>query len=464
MSTIINSYFTNINQNSIILVMKTFHTKFTQGGFMNLSIVGFILIAIIMYVLIADKMAPPVAFILIPLIAVFIAGASIEEVSEYVKSGLGSILNTAVLFMFSISFFTLMSEQGLFDPIVDFVLKRVGKNVTAIFIAVLVVACVGHLDGSGASTYLITIPAFKPIMDRLKVKPTSFLGTIVAMMAVMNIIPWGGPTLRAASVAQVEVYDLYSFIFPAVGAMMLIAIGIAVLNSRLHRRGADAVDLTEDLFLTDQEKEAPTSKGLFYYNLAITLGVLILLFIDLGFPMHFVFMAGYALAILGNYRSSKEQNKSIKLYGDNAIVMTMTLFSVGIFVGIVTGSGMIDSMANTIISLLPDSISPHLHWFMSLFSVPLIIVLGTDAFYFAILPIVIGVVEPFGISAQTVAATFLITGTWGTYISPSVAANYVGIGLAGTTIGEHIKRNLPIMWAASILTLILATILGAVQF
>ena len=122
-----------------------------------------------------------------------------------------------------------MSEQGLFDPIVDFVLKRVGKNVTAIFIAVLVVACVGHLDGTGASTYLITIPAFKPIMDRLKVKPTSFLGTIIAMMAVMNIIPWGGPTLRAASVAQVEVYDLYSFIFPAVGAMMLIAIGIAVI-------------------------------------------------------------------------------------------------------------------------------------------------------------------------------------------------------------------------------------------
>lgn len=144
--------------------------------------------------------------------------------------------------------------------------------------------------------------------------------------------------------------------------------------------------------------------------------------------------------------------------------MTMTLFSVGIFIGVIQESGMVEAMATTIINGLPDFISPHLHWFMALFSVPLMMVLGTDAFYFALLPIIIGVVEPFGITPETVAATFLITGTYGTYISPTVAANYVGIGLAETTIGEHIRANLPIMWGSSILTLIVATLLGVVQF
>lgn len=427
---------------------------------MNLAIIGFVLIAVIMYVLISEKMSPPVTFILLPLIAVILAGAGIGEISEYVGAGLSSILNTAVLFMFSISFFTLMSEQGLFDPIVDFVLKRVGKNITAIFLAVLVVALVSHLDGSGASTYLITIPAFKPIMDKLEVKPTRFLGTVIAMMATMNIIPWGGPTIRAASVAQVEVFDLYRFILPAVAAMMILTILIAIMHSRATAKNITTIDLSD----TEEEKERVTSKGLFYYNLLITVGVILLLFIDTGLPMHFVFMVGFALAMLGNFRSADMQSKKIKEYGDNAIVMTMTLFSVGIFIGIVTESGMIDAMANAIINLLPDAISPHLHWFMALFSVPLMMVLGTDAFYFALLPIVIGVVEPFGISPEVVAATFLITGTWGTYISPTVAANYVGIGLAETTIGEHIKANLPIMWIASIITLVLATILGVVQF
>ena len=175
-------------------------------------------------------------------------------------------------------------------------------------------------------------------------------------------------------------------------------------------------------------------------------------------------MVAYAFAILGNFRSVKEQGKKIQEYGNNAIVMTMTLFAVGIFIGVIEGSGMVEAMATTIINALPEFIAPHTHWFLALFSVPLMMVLGTDAFYFALLPIVIGIVEPFGISASTVAATFLITGTYGTYISPTVAANYVGVSLAGTTIGEHIKANLPIMWAASIITLIAATLLGVVQF
>ena len=431
---------------------------------MYLAIIGFILIIILMYVLIGEKMSPPMAFIILPLIAAVVSGASIADISLYVNDGLASILNTAVLFLFSISFFTLMSEQGLFDPLVDFVISKVGNKITAIFIAVLLVSTVAHLDGSGASTYLIAIPAFKPIMDKLGVKPVVFLGTVTGLMAAMNIIPWGGPTIRAASVAGVEVSDLYTFILPAVVVMFLLAIINAVINSRRKREGSvdgnvNIVDLAGDV-----TSEPKTSKGLYIYNLVVTLIMLALLFIDTGLPMHFIFMVAYAFAILGNFRSVKEQGKKIQEYGNNAIVMTMTLFAVGIFIGVIEGSGMVEAMATTIINALPEFIAPHTHWFLALFSVPLMMVLGTDAFYFALLPIVIGIVEPFGISASTVAATFLITGTYGTYISPTVAANYVGVSLAGTTIGEHIKANLPIMWATSIITLIAATLLGVVQF
>lgn len=431
---------------------------------MYLAIIGFILIIISMYVLIGEKMSPPMAFIILPLIAAVVSGASIADISLYVNDGLASILNTAVLFLFSISFFTLMSEQGLFDPLVDFVISKVGNKITAIFIAVLLVATVAHLDGSGASTYLIAIPAFKPIMDKLGVKPVVFLGTVIGLMAAMNIIPWGGPTIRAASVAGVEVSDLYSFILPAVVVMFLLAIVNAVINSRRKREGSvDGIVNIADL-AGDVTSEPKVSKGLYIYNLVVTLIMLALLFIDTGLPMHFIFMVAYAFAILGNFRSVKEQGKKIQEYGNNAIVMTMTLFAVGIFIGVIEGSGMVEAMATTIINALPEFIAPHTHWFLALFSVPLMMVLGTDAFYFALLPIVIGIVEPFGITPQTVAATFLITGTYGTYISPTVAANYVGVSLAGTTIGEHIKANLPIMWAASIITLIAATLLGVVQF
>lgn len=146
------------------------------------------------------------------------------------------------------------------------------------------------------------------------------------------------------------------------------------------------------------------------------------------------------------------------------MVMTVTLFSVGIFMGVISESGMVEAMATAIVNVLPSSMAPHMHWFMALFSVPLMMILGTDAFYYALLPIIIGVVTPFGVSAEAVAATFLLTATFGTPVSPSVAAVYVGLGLSDVSIGDHIKYSLRLVWPMSILTLLGATLLGVIPF
>jgi CitMHS family citrate-Mg2+:H+ or citrate-Ca2+:H+ symporter len=91
-------------------------------------------------------------------------------------------------------------------------------------------------------------------------------------------------------------------------------------------------------------------------------------------------------------------------------------------------------------------------------------ILGTDAFYSAMLPIIIGVVAPFGVTAESVAATFLLTATFGTPISPSVAAVYVGLGLADVSIGDHIKYSLKYVWLLSVITLIVSTLIGVIPF
>ena len=82
----------------------------------------------------------------------------------------------------------------------------------------------------------------------------------------------------------------------------------------------------------------------------------------------------------------------------------------------------------------------------------------------ALLPIIIGVVQPFGITPETVAATFLLSATMATPISPSVAAVYVGLGLADVSISEHIRYSLRLVWPASIAVLILSTLIGVIQF
>lgn len=432
---------------------------------MKLAIIGFVLMIVLMYVLIKEKLSPPVAFIILPLIAAIAGGFGIQEISGFVETGLSTMLETAVLFIFSISYFTLMSDAGLFDPIINFLIKRVGKSVTTILFAVVMTTFVAHLDGSGATTFLIVVPAFLPICKKMKVRPEALLGAMCGMYGVMNIVPWGGPTIRAASVIGIDVSDLYKFIMPSVAVLVIVAFCIAFLISKIEmKNGAGIPEGGIQPEHREAEAEKVTNKKLYVFNLILTIVMLVLLFVDIGLPLHFIFMVAFCIALTANFPKPSEQNKQLKAYAASAMIMTMTLFSVGIFMGIIKDSGMVEAMATAIVNALPAGIAPHMHWFMALFSVPLIMILGTDAFYYALLPIILGVVTQFGISPEVVAATFLLTATLGTPISPSVAAVYVGLGLADTTIGKHIKYSLKILWPASIVVLIVSTLLGVIKF
>jgi len=432
---------------------------------MKLAIIGFILMIVLMYVLISEKMAPPIAFILLPIIACIVAGFGVEDIASFIDTGVKTMTSTAVLFIFSISYFSLMDKVGLFTPIINFLIKNVGKSVTTVLFAIVLVSFVAHLDGSGATTFLIVVPAFLPVCKKLKVRPEALLGSMCGMYACMNLVPWGGPTMRASTVAEVQVSDLYSFMMPGVIAIWLMAFVIAWIISRIEKKnGACVPEGGLTIEAPEGEEGIQGDKKLYFFNLILTLVMLVLLFVDIGMPLYSIFMIAFAIALPVNFRTVKEQNAELKSYAAHAMVMTMTLFAVGVFMGVIKEAGMVEAMANALVAVLPSFITPHMHWFMALFAVPLIMILGTDAFYYALLPIIIGVVSQYGVSAQTVAATFLLTATFGTPISPSVAAVYVGLGLAETTIGKHIKYNLRILWPASIVILIISTLLGVIQF
>ncbi|WP_305768734.1 CitMHS family transporter [Candidatus Epulonipiscium viviparus] len=432
---------------------------------MSLAIIGFVLMIILMYVLIREKLSPIIAFIILPLIAAIVAGFGITEIAGFIETGMETMLSTVILFAFSISYFSLMSEVGLFDPIINFLVKKTGKNMFTIFMAIVMVTFVAHLDGSGATTFLIVVPAFLPICKKYGIRPQALLGAMMGAFATMNILPWGGPTMRAATVANVETGDLYSFMIPAVIVIILIAFCIAYVVYLIEKKNGAGIIEGSDSFEDNAVAEKTNrNQNIYWFNLILTAVMLILLFMDLAFPLYAIFMIAFAIALVVNFPNVKDQSKKIKLYGTNAMVMCMTLFAVGVFMGVISGSGMVEAMATAIVNILPAGIAPHMHWFMALFSVPLMMMLGTDAFYYALLPIIIGVVEPFGVSPEVVAATFLLTATFGTFVSPSVAAVYVGLGLAEVSIGDHIKYSLRLVWPVSILVLILSTIIGVIKF
>lgn len=134
-------------------------------------------------------MTPVVALIIIPIIFGLIGGFGFE-LSKFILDGVKSIAPTGTMFIFAILFFGILTDAGTFQPVINKILEKVGKDPVKIVIGTALLAMFVHLDGSGAVTFLITLPAMLPLYDALKMRRTT-LATIVALGAgVMNVLPW----------------------------------------------------------------------------------------------------------------------------------------------------------------------------------------------------------------------------------------------------------------------------------
>ena len=93
-------------------------------GEVLLGVMGILMIATIVWALIQSKTNPVPIFVIVPIIAAVIVGFGPQDIFEFIKVGVSKTWSTAVLFIFSIVFFSLMGDVGLFDPMVNGWLKK----------------------------------------------------------------------------------------------------------------------------------------------------------------------------------------------------------------------------------------------------------------------------------------------------------------------------------------------------
>lgn len=94
---------------------------------MYLAILGYLLLVLLIVLLLKSKATPMVLFILLPIGIALLAGFSPVTINEYAKAGVSTTTSNAILFCFSILFFNMMNDVGVFDPIINFIVKRFGK-------------------------------------------------------------------------------------------------------------------------------------------------------------------------------------------------------------------------------------------------------------------------------------------------------------------------------------------------
>ena len=439
-----------------------------------LALLGFATVIAVIVLLLRNVTVPALAFVSVSTITAAILVATgaftLDEMADFIKEGVKGVHGTAILFIFSVLFFGVMTDAGMFDKIIGALMKKVGNNVIGVTLMTCLIAIIGHLDGGGASTFLITIPAMLPVYKRLHMRRETLLLICVTSMGVMNLLPWGGPTMRAASVLGVESNDLWSQIVPMQVVGLVLAVGTAIFwgfqeKKRIAKLGDAAVEDAgkyDDSDSEEKNNELARPKN-FLFNVILTLAVIIVLVMDI-FPSYYVFMVGCALGILVNYRGKKLQNSIIKSHAASGLTMASTIMCAGVFLGVLSKSGIMEKMAIMMASVIPASMGKFLPVIIGVLSVPLALLFDTDSYFYGLLPVLISVGNQFGVNPAHIAIAMVVCRNCATFISPVAPATYLGIGLAGVEIKDHIKYCFGWQWGVSLICLVAGLILGVITF
>jgi CitMHS family citrate-Mg2+:H+ or citrate-Ca2+:H+ symporter len=320
-----------------------------------------------------------------------------------------------------------------------------------VVVGTALLAGIVSLDGDGATTYIITTSAMLAVHKKLGINPIILPTMAIMQNGVMNIIPWGGPTGRVMSALGLEASQVFVPLIPAMvaGTMWVLFWAYRLGLQERTRLGTLQIGAAEhaaaefstcNIEGSDRDCAALKRPNLFWTNLLMTV-VLMAALVTEFLPLNVLFMIGTALALMINYPSLKLQQARVAEYGTNVIPNISMVLGAGIFTGIMSGTKMIDAMANVLTTSIPPEMGSHMALITALSSLPFDYFLTNDAFYFGIVPILAKSAATYGISTAEIARASLIA--QGCHLlSPLVASTYLLVGMNNVTFEELTKSAL----------------------
>lgn len=466
-----------------------------------LVLLGFLMIAAFMYLVMAKKVTPIATLILIPLIFGLFTGAGLG-LSDMVMESVAKLAPTAALLFFAIIFFGTMIDVGLFDPLIRAILRFAGNDPMKLVVGTALLTSIVSLDGDGSTTFIIVTSAFLPLYLRLGMSPVVL--TVVAAMSngVLNTVPWGGSTSRAAAALGVSPIDIFVPMIPAIAAGLVTVLVFAYILGRGERKrlgevflddargvlgtrerepvtvsagggshassggtsepahAQSSVVITNDFSASFSEDgqfiERPNAKPrLIWINFALTIAVMTLLVMDIVEPA-LIFMVAVGLALVINFPKVTEQSEQIKAHASSVISVVGMVFAASVLTGVMNGTGMVEAMAGWLVGILPDFLGPFMAVIAGVLSIPLTFIMTNDAFYFGVLPILSETAGHFGIEPVEMARASLV-GQALHQSSPLVASFLLLIGLANVNLGDHFKK---VIWRGFIVAIVMLAVGG----
>lgn len=482
-----------------------------------LVLLGFAMIAVFMVLIMTKKLTPVLALIIVPTIFGLFAGAGLG-IGPMVMDSMKSMTSTAALLMFAIIYFGLMIDVGLFDPLVRFILRKLGNDPAKVVLGTAILAAAVSLDGDGSTTFILTTAAMLPVYLRLKMSPVVL--TCVAGLAngTMNILPWGGPTARAATALKLDVNDVFVPMVPSLIAGLVVVLVFSWLLGLQERNrlratapeiwgtgdagmsdggsgagrfglgrkgtgtkvsgpsggtaavgspstgGSSVAVLERTETLVDERDSAmadtaldPNRKTLRPKLFWFNLGLTVAVMVTLVaniIPLPFVFMVGAAIALLVNFPNVKDQGAQLIAHAPSIVAVVSMVMAAAVLTGVLNGTGMVKAMSEWLVQIIPSDMGPFMAIITGVLSIPMTFFMSNDAFYFGVLPVLSETAAHYGVSAADMARAS-ITGQPFHLQSPLVPAILLLVSLAKVELGDHHKK---VLWRTAVISLVMLAV------
>lgn len=410
------------------------------------------MVVVFTYLIMSKRLSPITALVVVPIVFALIGGFGLE-LGDMMLDGLKVVAPSAALLLFAILFFGILIDAGLFDPLINKMMKIVKGDPVKIAVGTAVIAMTVALDGDGTTTHMITISAMLALYIRIGMNPL-ILATIsmLAVSIMSGMTPWGGPATRAIAALGLDANEFFLPLIPTMLAGMASILFVAYILGMKERARLGVIvlkEIPEDSLAMagvaatvalEEDIKRPKLRVFNFILVVVIMGILVTGIM----PVSILFLIGFVIAAMVNYPNLEQQKERIASHAGNAITVVSLVFAAGVFAGIFSGTNMVDAIANSLIAIIPESLGSFYPLVVAITSLPFTFVLSNDAYYFGVLPILAEAGAAYGVSALEIARASVL-GQPVHFLSPLVASTLLLVGMVKTDLGTF--QRFAFKWA-----------------
>lgn len=433
---------------------------------MSPAVMSLIMIVAVVVFLVWNKIPQSFVMSFIPIVCALGLGYSISEINSAIQTQLASTMNSVgYMLMFGMLYLTMLSQTGMFNMVVEKLLKLFGKNINVIFIFILttVFGAIGQLTVFPTTAYLCCFPVLLGLYRKYNINRVHAFVACQTVIAALFWLPWGLGISKNTMVIGCEPSELIEASIPF--ALCLVPIIILQWFYFAYRNKKErALIPVQEQNIEKEEKENPFARpNRFWINL-IQFIITIILMLASDIPLYLLLMFDCMLTVIINY--PKDYQQLWKRVGVSYFNMLQFIVAISIYLAIfnISSDGresMVSALAGLLLSYLPEFLVRYAYIIL-LFLAPIFFQFVPRQALTAMYPMFIAIGANFGLTGAQVIAPytiFLPLCTGATVLSTSTIA---AAGILEIDVQKIVKEGLPILFITNTLAILIAIVTGLI--